>query len=297
MVVSEMVTSKVELAESTKSRFRLDYHDEPDVRVVQIVGTDPQTLAQAAQFNVDNGAQIIDINMGCPAKKVCKQAAGSALLSNEPLVERILSTVVDAVNVPVTVKIRTGSDPLNRNGVAIARIAEESGVAAITVHGRTRQCKFVGKVEYDTIADIKKAVSIPVIANGDICTPEQARFVLDSTSADAVMIGRAAQGQPWLFSQIVSYLRSGTACRPLSISHKRSVILDHIASIHGFYGERLGIKFARKHIKWYLQHWDWTVPNDVRLSISTTESCSEQLQLLKLVLSHSFSANSISAAA
>jgi len=297
MVVSEMVTSNVELAHTTKTRFRLDHHDEPDVRVIQIVGTDPKQLAQAAQFNVDNGAQIIDINMGCPAKKVCKQAAGSALLANEPLVEQILESVVRAVDVPVTVKIRTGSDPLNRNGVAIAQIAQACGVSAITVHGRTRQCKFVGEVEYNTISEIKKAVSIPVIANGDICTPEQAKFVLDTTSADAVMIGRAAQGKPWLFAQIVSYLESGSIEEALPVSQKRVVILDHIASIHLFYGERLGIKFARKHIKWYLQHWDWTVPNDLRLTISTTESCSEQLQLLELVLSDSFNNDSISEAA
>ncbi len=284
MVVSEMVTSQLELADSTKSRFRLDFRDEPDLRVVQIVGTDPQQLAEAARFNVDNGAQIIDINMGCPAKKVCKKAAGSALLSDEPLVDSILSSVVKAVDVPVTVKIRTGADPLNRNGVQIAKIAEQAGIQAITVHGRTRQCRFVGEIEYNTIKAIKAATTIPIIANGDIDSPEKAKYVLDFTHADAVMIGRGAQGQPWLFKQVAEFLESGNVTWEPSRFEKSALILEHIGAIHEFYGDRLGIKFARKHIKWYLQHWDYSTPKDIRLEISTTESCTRQLSLLKAVL-------------
>lgn len=280
LVVSEMVTSQAGLRHTAKTKFRSDLEGEPEPVVVQIVGTEPQQLAEAAQFNVDNGTQIIDINMGCPAKKVCKKAAGSALLADEALVADILSTVAAAVNVPVTVKIRTGTNPEQRNAVSIARIAEQSGIKAITIHGRTRECKFAGQVEYDTIAAVKQAVTIPVVANGDICTPEQASKVLEITKADAVMIGRAAQGQPWLFQQIADFLQTGTYAEIPTRDQRFDTIVNHIKSIHRFYGEGLGIRLARKHIKWYLSHWDSDVDQVTRLSISTTLNTTEQLQLL-----------------
>ncbi len=295
MVVSEMLTSQSDLAHTTKSRFRADLHNEPEPRVIQIVGTEPSELAQAARLNVANGAQVIDINMGCPAKKVCNKAAGSALLSNEQLVADILSEVVRAVDVPVTVKIRTGADPHHRNGVTIAKIAEQAGVAAITVHGRTRQCKFVGNVEYDTIAHIKQSVHIPVVANGDIDSPAKAKMVLEQTGADAVMLGRAAQGQPWLLHEVAHYLATGKASSPLSLAQKRVVVLRHIAAIHAFYGPHLGIRFARKHIKWYLQKWQGAWPTQTTLRISTTECCYTQLELLEMLLNSA--QDTISAAA
>ncbi|NNC99870.1 MAG: tRNA dihydrouridine synthase DusB, partial [Gammaproteobacteria bacterium] len=248
MTVSEMVTSQPGLRQSTKSRFRSDLAGEPEPVVVQIVGTEPQLLADAARYNVSNGAQIIDINMGCPAKKVCKKAAGSALLENEPLVANILKTVVGAVDVPVTVKIRTGATPEFRNALTIARIAEDAGVSCLTVHGRTRQCKFVGAVEYDTIARIKQRVAIPVIANGDIDSPAKARWVMNQTDADAVMIGRAAQGQPWLFRQVCDYLENGKLTPPPDLQQRALTILNHLEAIHCFYGTPLGVRLARKHI-------------------------------------------------
>lgn len=290
MTVSEMVTSQLELRHSTKSRFRMDFEGEPEPVNVQIVGTDPSQLAAAAKFNVENGAQIIDINMGCPAKKVCKKAAGSALLQHEDLVEDILTAVVQSVDVPVTVKIRTGTHPQQRNGVAIAKIAEQAGVSAITVHGRTRACKFVGAVEYDTIAAIKQQVNIPVIANGDITSPQQAQHVLEYTSADAVMIGRAAQGQPWLFQQIADYLDQTTSGRKAivgpypNLSERALSCVTHIREIHQFYGDRLGVKLARKHIKWYLQHWPVEIDEDLRLRIAMTEDIVEQLDLFSQFL-------------
>jgi len=284
MVVSEMVTSQLDLRHSTKSRYRLDLSGEPEPVVVQIVGTDPHELAQAAQYNVANGAQIIDINMGCPAKKVCKKAAGSALLANESLVSDILSTVVASVDVPVTVKIRTGQKPEERNGIAIAKIAEDAGVQCITVHGRTRQCKFVGEVEYDTIASIKQAVTIPVIANGDICTPEQAKRVIDYTQADAIMIGRAAQGQPWLFQQVVNYLETGNATIKPSLLKRANMICNHVRAIHEFYGDLLGVRLARKHIKWYLQHWDTAINEKDRQQINATDDPAVQYTLVETLL-------------
>jgi len=284
MVVSEMVTSRADLHHTTKTRYRLDLTGEPEPVVVQLVGTEPEMLANAARYNVTNGAQIIDINMGCPAKKVCKQAAGSALLENEPLVADILSCVANAVDVPVTVKIRTGANPGARNAVSIARIAEDAGVQAITVHGRTRQCKFVGAVEYDTIAAVKYAVSIPVTANGDISTPEQAKAVLDYTQADAVMIGRAAQGQPWLFQQVSDYLVTGQASPVPSSLARAKIIIDHIAAIHQFYGDSLGVRLARKHIKWYLEHWETPISGNVRQQINSTEIPAIQLALMEQFL-------------
>lgn len=276
MAVSEMVTSKLELRHSTKSRYRMDFAGETDPVSVQIVGTEPDRLAAAARFNVENGAQIIDINMGCPAKKVCKKAAGSALLQDEPLVARILHSVVNAVDVPVTVKIRTGTNPQNKNALNIARIAEDAGIQALTIHGRTRQCRFVGAVEYDTIAAVKHHVTIPVIANGDIDSPEKAAKVLKQTAADGVMIGRAAQGRPWLLQQIGNYLVNGDMGELPSTTERIRNIAQHIYEIHEFYGERLGVRLARKHIKWYLQHWDVEIGATLRQRITATEDCKEQ---------------------
>ncbi len=281
LVVSEMVTSRSDLRHSTKTKFRLDLAGEPEPVVVQLVGTDPAMLASAAQFNVENGAQIIDINMGCPAKKVCKKAAGSALLANETLVDEILKAVVSAVNVPVTLKIRTGTSPATRNAVTIAKIAEDSGVQALTIHGRTRECKFAGAVEYDTIARVKHAVNIPITANGDVDSPEKALAVMQGTNADAIMIGRAAQGQPWLFKQVADYLATG-AYHPIPAAQVRAnTIIEHVRSIHEFYGEGLGIRLARKHIKWYLNHWSLAISPDLKTQISTTEDAQLQRQLLK----------------
>lgn len=281
LVVSEMVTSQLDLQHTTKSKYRLDLDGEPEPVVVQIVGTDPEQLAQAAQFNVANGAQIIDINMGCPAKKVCKKAAGSALLANESLVSKILSTVVTAVDVPVTVKIRTGTTPDSRNAVSIAKIAESAGVQAITIHGRTRECKFVGAVEYDTIAEVKHSVNVPIIANGDINSPEKAQRVLALTNADAIMIGRAAQGQPWLFKQVADYLETGSYDNIPTAYLRAQTIVDHIKDIHLFYGEGLGIRLARKHIKWYLSHWQVDISPDLKSTISTTENAELQRHLVE----------------
>ena len=284
MVVSEMVTSRSDLRNTNKTRFRSDFMGEPEPVVVQIVGTDPSQMAEAAQYNVANGAQIIDINMGCPAKKVCKKAAGSALLANEPLVEEILSSVVASVDVPVTVKIRTGSSPEERNAPTIAKIAEDAGIQCLTVHGRTRQCKFVGAVEYDTIAKVKQTVSIPVIANGDIDSPSQAQRVLDYTQADAVMIGRAAQGQPWLFQQIADHLQYGKSKPAPSAEIRATAILEHLRNIHSFYGEPLGVRLARKHIKWYLGHWHTEIDDAYRQSINACESSEQQYALIEKFL-------------
>ncbi|MEE8388238.1 MAG: tRNA dihydrouridine synthase DusB [Acidiferrobacterales bacterium] len=251
MAVSEMVSSNSLLWGSKKTLRRADHSGEDEPRSVQIVGADPGMMAQAAKFNVDRGAQIIDINMGCPAKKICKVAAGSALLKDEPLVTTILKSVVDAVNVPVTLKIRTGWDKENRNGVAIARIAEDIGIQALAVHGRTRACAYQGDAEYDTIAAIKAAVSIPVIANGDITTPEKAKQVLDYTGADGVMIGRAAQGRPWIFREIEHFLGTGEHLPEPSLEEIRATLLDHVNNLYVFYGDYTGVRVARKHISWY----------------------------------------------
>ncbi|MCL4128715.1 UNVERIFIED_CONTAM: hypothetical protein GTU68_013868 [Idotea baltica] len=280
LVVSEMITSQADLRHSRKTRHRMDLVGEPEPIVVQIVGTDPTVMAEAAQFNVQNGAQIIDINMGCPAKKVCKKAAGSALLANEPLVYEILKNTVASVDVPVTVKIRTGTDPEQKNAVSIAKIAQDVGISAITVHGRTRECKFVGNVEYDTIAAVKQAITIPVIANGDIDSPKTAKHVIDYTGADAVMIGRAAQGQPWLFSQIAAYLEDGSDLKIPTESQRISTIFDHLQDIHQFYGDVMGVRLARKHIKWYLHYWHTDITDQLRSEINHTDNQDEQLELL-----------------
>ncbi len=252
LVVSEMVAADPSTWSTRKSRLRIQFGDEPAPRSVQIAGYDPQMMAEAAQFNVDQGAQIIDINMGCPAKKVCKRAAGSALLQDPSLVNDILKAVVKAVDVPVTLKIRTGWDRQNRNAVTIGKIAEEAGIAALAVHGRTRACRFVGEVEYDTIAQVVEAVSIPVLANGDINTPEKAVSVLKYTGAAAVMIGRAAQGNPWIFQQINHYLEQGQLLAPPSIEEAGTVMARHLQALHEFYGEVGGVRISRKHIGWYI---------------------------------------------
>ena len=249
--VSEMVASNPKLWETGKSRLRTDHAGEAAPIAVQIAGADPRMMADAARHNVARGAQIIDINMGCPAKKVCNTAAGSALLSNEPLVAAVCEAVVNAVDVPVTLKIRTGPDPANRNAVRIATIAQEAGVAALTVHGRSRSCLFVGPVEYDTIASVKRAVSIPVIANGDIDSPQKARDVLAYTGADAIMIGRAAQGRPWIFREIAHFLDTGRILATPTVAEAREAILEHLDDHYRFYGEAMGVRTARKHLGWY----------------------------------------------
>jgi tRNA-dihydrouridine synthase B len=251
--VSEMVASNPRLRGTDKSRLRTDHAGEVAPIAVQIAGADPLQMADAARYNVDQGAQIIDINMGCPAKKVCNAAAGSALLANEQLVTAILDAVVAAVDVPVTLKIRTGPSPALRNATTIARIAEGAGIAALTVHGRTRACAFVGAVEYDTIAAVKHAVAIPVIANGDIGTPEQAQAVLRHTGADALMIGRAAQGRPWIFREIAHFLATGTHLPAPTVAEARALINAHLADHYDFYGELAGVRIARKHLGWYTE--------------------------------------------
>ena len=279
LTVSEMVTSDPRLRTSAKTMRRIDHDGEPAPRSVQIAGADPEHLADAARFNVARGADIIDINMGCPAKKVCNAAAGSALLSDEGLVRRILERVVAAVEVPVTLKIRTGPAPDQRNAVRIARIAEGAGVAAVAVHGRTRQCAFRGPVEYDSIRAVKQAVSIPVIANGDIASPEQARRVLDRTGADAVMIGRAAQGNPWLPGAIAAFLRSGTTSEPPGIGERADVLLGHLRALHAFYGEVTGVRVARKHLSWYCKAY----PHGERFwrTVNRVECARRQLSLTR----------------
>ncbi|HTS21327.1 MAG TPA: tRNA dihydrouridine synthase DusB [Casimicrobiaceae bacterium] len=251
LAVSEMIGSNPELRDSVKSQRRMDHAGEVEPIVVQIAGADPAMMADAARYNVERGAQIIDINMGCPAKKICNLAAGSALLRNEPLVGSILDAVVAAVEVPVTLKIRTGWSPGERNAVRVARIAQEAGVAALSVHGRTRECGFAGPVEYETIRAVKQAVRIPVIANGDVDSPEKAREVLTRTGADGIMIGRAAQGRPWLFREVRHYLDRGERLPPPEPEEMRRAILDHLAEHYAFYGEFAGVRIARKHLGWY----------------------------------------------
>jgi tRNA-dihydrouridine synthase B len=251
MAVSEMVSSNSLLWGSEKTRRRANHDGETDPRSVQIMGADPQMMAEAARYNVDNGAQIIDINMGCPAKKVCNVAAGSALLQNEHLVGKILEAVVGAVNVPVTLKIRTGWDTENRNGITIGRLAESAGIQSLAVHGRTRACGYKGDAEFDTIAAIKAAINIPVVANGDITSPEKAKKVLEYTQADAVMIGRAAQGRPWIFREIDHYLKTGEKLPEPGIKEVRDILLEHLENLYAFYGEYTGVRMARKHISWY----------------------------------------------
>ncbi|MDA7826492.1 tRNA dihydrouridine synthase DusB [Porticoccaceae bacterium] len=256
LVVSEMVASDPTTWSTRKSRLRIQFGDEPSPRSVQIAGYDPQMMAEAAQFNVAQGAEIIDINMGCPAKKVCKRAAGSALLRDPELVERILSAVVNAVEVPVTLKIRTGWDRQNRNATEIAKIAEQSGIQALAIHGRTKACRFVGEVEYDSIAKVVDAISIPVFANGDITSATQAETVLNKTGACAVMIGRGAQGNPWIFNQINHYLEYGELLAEPTLEEVGNLMSKHLRDLHEFYGEVGGVRISRKHIGWYSRWLD-----------------------------------------
>ncbi|WP_082825384.1 tRNA dihydrouridine synthase DusB [Marinomonas sp. TW1] len=253
LVVSEMVTSDVRLWNSTKSRHRLVHDHEVSPRSVQIAGGDPQMMAEAARQNVALGAQIIDINMGCPAKKVCNKAAGSALLKDESLVRDILETVVNSVSVPVTLKIRTGWSQEQKNAMTIAKMAEDIGIQALAIHGRTRECKFQGNVEYDTIAEVKQVIHIPVFANGDIKDAKTARFVKDYTQADGIMIGRAAQGKPWIFNEINHYLQTNELLDPPSLAEVKALVIKHVHNLHQFYGDYLGVRIARKHVGWYLQ--------------------------------------------
>lgn len=275
--VSEMAASNPLLWETVKTSRRLNHEGELSPIAVQIVGADPEMLAQAALFNIQKGAQIIDINMGCPAKKVCHVASGSALLQNEPLVVEILQTVVKACssqNVPVTLKTRTGWDRSHKNVLRIARLAQDIGIAALALHGRTRADKYMGEAEYDTIAEVKSALSIPVIANGDIDSPQKAKFVFDYTDCDAVMIGRAAQGNPWIFQQINHYLQTGQFLAPPTYAQMREVLLEHLKEHYAFYGEYVGVRTARKHIAWYIQN----LPDaeSLRQSINQMESSAQQ---------------------
>jgi tRNA-dihydrouridine synthase B len=253
--VSEMAASNPELWRTDKSTRRLNHQGETKPIAVQIAGADPEMMAHAARYNIERGAQIIDINMGCPVKKVCAVAAGSALLQNEPLVEKILRAVhatCTELGVPLTLKYRTGWSPDHKNAVRIAELAERIGIALLTLHGRTRACGYTGQAEYDTIKTVKQAVGIPVIANGDITSPEKARYVLDYTGADGLMIGRAAQGNPWIFREIQHYLQTGTHLAPPTLSEAHALMLEHLKDHHHFYGEKTGLLTARKHLQWYL---------------------------------------------
>jgi|TARA_B100000513_G_C11894514_1_gene183486 tRNA-dihydrouridine synthase B len=278
LVVSEMLSSNPRVWNTAKSMQRMDHSGESGIRSVQIAGADPDLMAEAAKFNVANGAQIIDINMGCPAKKVNKKLAGSALLQYPDLVESIVRSVVDAVSVPVTLKIRTGWDTDNRNGVEIARIAQENGIQSLAVHGRTRACMYKGFAEYDTIRSIKQAVSIPVVANGDITSPEKAREVLEYTEADALMIGRGAQGNPWIFREVSHFLNTGERLAPPSLMEQHSVLKEHVTAVHAFYGAQNGVRIARKHVGWYLMEHD--KDRQFRKVFNALESAEEQLQAI-----------------
>ena len=278
LTATEMLTSDCRLWRTDKSCRRRDFGDEPEPRIVQIAGSDPEMLANAARFNVDAGAQIIDINMGCPAKKVCNKAAGSALLRDEALVARILSAVVAAVPVPVTLKMRTGWSPQERNALRIARIAEQCGIAALAIHGRTRACRFHGHAEYDSIAAVKDAVRIPVIANGDIDSPHKARSILEYTRADGVMVGRSAQGSPWIFARIRSFLDVGIDPGEPAPAEVRDIMRAHLRDLHAFYGEDTGVRVARKHIDWYAK--DRGGAQMLRLELMQSRSAAVQLDLV-----------------
>jgi len=279
LAVSEMTTSDPRLWQTRKSLHRMDHAGEPDPVSVQIAGSDPVRLAEAARYNVAHGAQLIDINMGCPAKKVCNAWAGSALLADEPLVARICKAVVEAVEVPVTLKIRTGQTPEQRNALSIARIAEDCGIAALAVHGRTRSQKYEGFAEYDTIAAVKAEVSIPVFANGDIDSPTKARQVLGYTRADALMIGRAAQGRPWIFREIAHFLATGESLPEPAVDEVRDILLGHLEDLYAFYGETAGVRIARKHLGWYAKERHENAA--FRAVVNAAESAHEQQRLTR----------------
>ncbi|MFD1260253.1 tRNA dihydrouridine synthase DusB [Entomomonas asaccharolytica] len=279
LAVSEMVTSDTRLWKSNKSKHRLPHQDDLEPRAIQIAGTDPEQMAHAAKANVALGAQIIDINMGCPAKKVCNKAAGSALMKDEKLVEGILQAVVKAVNVPITLKMRTGWDSSTKNAITVAKIAEQSGIKAIAIHGRTRADLYTGAAEYDTIAEIKQQVSLPIFANGDITSPEKAQFVLNYTKADALLIGRAAQGNPWLFREINYFLETGQHYSSPTFTERKQVMLEHLAALHTLYGEAMGMRIARKHMGWYLSY----LPEGIvfKHQFNQLESAQEQYSYIK----------------
>jgi len=277
MTTSEMTTADIGLWRTPKSSRRLDLDHDAEPRAVQIAGADPRQMALAARLCVERGAQIIDINMGCPARKVCNKLAGSALLRDEPLVRRILESVVAAVDVPVTLKIRTGWAPEHRNGVEIARIAEASGISALAVHGRTRSCRFGGNAEFETIARIKAAIRIPVTANGDIDSPEKSHEVFRVSSADALMIGRAAQGRPWIFRELNFFHATGRKIPPLENDEVRDIMLDHLEDLYRFYGEQTGVRVARKHITWYCNGLEKS--GSFRTRVVRVDSTAEQIRL------------------
>lgn len=279
LTVSEMLSSNPRVWATDKSRQRMDHSGEVGIRAVQIAGCEPALMAEAARLNVAKGAQIIDINMGCPAKKVNKKLAGSALMQYPELVEEILAAVVQAVTVPVTLKTRTGWDPEQKNGIKIAQIAERCGIQSLAIHGRTRACMYKGNAEYDTIKAIKKCVSIPVVANGDVTTPEQARQVLDYTGADAIMIGRGAQGNPWLFREINHFLQYGELMAPPTLAEVASTVIRHVRNLHQFYGDYQGVRIARKHVGWYIK----AQPNgsEFRQQFNQIEQPSQQLDSLE----------------
>jgi len=279
LAVSEMLSSNPKVWHTEKSMNRMNHEGESGIRSVQIAGSEPELMAQAAQLNVQNGAQIIDINMGCPAKKVNKKLAGSALLQDPALVARILKAVVGAVDVPVTLKIRTGWDAENRNGIEIAHIAQESGIQSLAIHGRTRSCMFKGEVEYDTIKAIKQQITIPVIANGDITNEDDAKRILEYTQADGIMIGRAAQGNPWIFKQIQHFLETGERLARPCVTEQANVLLTHVDGLYDLYGEYSGIRIARKHVGWYVTQHDEN--RGFRREFNALESAVEQTQALR----------------
>jgi len=278
LAVSEMVASDPALWNTKKSQLRLNHYEEESPRAVQIVGADPQAMANAARHNADLGAQIIDINMGCPAKKVCNVFSGSALMQNEMLVTKILESVVGAVDIPVTLKTRTGWSKENKNAVKIARIAEDSGIQMLTVHGRTRACGFKGDAEYQTIKQVKDHVSIPVIANGDITTPEKAAEVLTASGADGIMLGRAALGNPWIFNEINQFQKTGVRLPRPTADEIRRVILQHLTGLYELYGEHTGVRVARKHVGWYSKHLE--SGEVLRSRVNNTESIESQLLVI-----------------
>ncbi|WP_043886778.1 tRNA dihydrouridine synthase DusB [Vibrio sp. 16] len=279
MAVSEMMSSNPKLWKTSKSKQRMVHEGESGIRSVQIAGADPQLMADAAQFSVENGAQIIDINMGCPAKKVNKKLAGSALLQYPDIIEDILKAVVNAVDVPVTLKTRTGWDTDNKNCVQIAKLAEDCGIQALALHGRTKACMYKGEAEYNSIKAVKQAISIPVIANGDIDSPEKAKFVLEYTGADALMIGRPAQGRPWIFQEIQHFLENGTTMPDLPLAEVKDILLGHVNALHEFYGEYLGPRIARKHVGWYLKEHEQA--SEFRRTFNAIDVAELQLEALE----------------
>lgn len=279
LVVGEMVSSSPDTRNTRKTQLRMNHDDEPEPIAVQIVGGDPEIMASGAIFNVQNGAQIIDINMGCPAKKVCNKAAGSALMKDEGLVKEILQAVVESVSVPVSLKIRTGWDPDHKNGPRIARIAEDAGIVSLAVHGRTRACGYGNTVEYDTIRAVKQSVGIPVFANGDITDARKAAYVMQYTGADGVLIGRAAQGRPWIFREVTHYLATGEDFPAPELEEIEQILLSHLDALYEFYGDFLGARIARKHVGWYLLNQN--DDSDFRRSFNLLEDAALQRQAVE----------------